>query len=152
MAVTPSGSKLAKFLNYRVQVSVGDRRYFIGQMLGFDTHSNIVLKDCEEYRRLRKRKAGQTREVKRNIGLMILRGDSVISIAIIGHPLPSGNRMTASTAASVLQPGISLEKGLGRGHAMTAANPPPNIQGLMKPGAGVGLASTKVIPTSALPR
>jgi small nuclear ribonucleoprotein B and B' len=152
MGAAPRGSKLAKFLNHRIKVSIGDHRYFIGQMLGFDSHSNVVLKDCEEYRRLKKRKAGETREAKRNIGLMILRGDSVVHIAVIGPPPPSGNRMAASTAAAVLQPGIAPEKAIGKGAGIAAANAPPNLQGLAKPSAGVGLASTKVIPASALPR
>jgi small nuclear ribonucleoprotein B and B' len=151
MSAAPRGSKLAKFLNHRVSVSIGDHRYFIGQMLGFDSHSNVVLKDCEEYRQLKKRKAGETREAKRNIGLMILRGDSVVHIDVIGPPPPSGNRMAASTAAAVLQPGLPAEKA-GKGAGVPAATVPANLTGLSKPGPGVAAPSAKVLPSSALPR
>jgi small nuclear ribonucleoprotein B and B' len=142
MSAAPSRSQLAKFLNHRVKVSVGDERFFIGQMLGFDAHSNVILKDCEEHRSLRKTKAHEACEMKRNIGLMVLRGGSVIQIGILGPPPPSGNPMAASTA------GIAPEKTA----RVAVANAPPNLQGLAQPSAGVGLASTKIIPASALPR
>ena len=51
MTAAPRGSKLAKFLNHRVNVVIGDHRYFVGQLLAFDSHSNIVLKDGEEYKK-----------------------------------------------------------------------------------------------------
>jgi small nuclear ribonucleoprotein B and B' len=152
MSAAPRGSKLAKFLNHRVSVSIDDHRYFVGQMLGFDSHSNIVLKDCEEYRPLTKRKAGEARETKRNIGLMILRGDSVVHIDVVGPPPPSGNRMAASTASAVLQPGLPTEKAAGRGAGLPGSSAPPNLQGLSKPGAGIATPAAKVLPSSALPR
>lgn len=151
MSAAPKGSKLAKFLNHRVKVVIGDHRYFVGQMLGFDTHQNVVLKDCEEYRILKRRKAGEQRETKRNIGLMILRGDSVLHIDVIGQPPPSGNRLKASTASAVLQPGITTEKATAKGAGVAPAALPTNIAGLFKPTEGVGEASAKVIPASALP-
>lgn len=147
MSAAPKGSKLAKFLNHRVSVSVSDHRYFVGQMLGFDSHSNVVLKDCEEFRVLKKRKAGQQRETKRNIGLMILRGDSVVHIDVIGPPPPSGNRLSASTAASVLQPGsVAAPKGTGVDKSTFKGT-----GGLTRVTDGVGTASTSLIPPSALP-
>ena len=146
MSAAPRGSKLAKFLNYRVNVEIKDHRYFIGQLLGFDSHSNIVMKDCEEYRRLRKRKAGEPREAKRNIGLMILRGDNVKHINIVGPPPPSGNRLTASAASAMLQPGITVDKALGKGTGVAVSTAPQNVTGLVKPAAGVGVASAPTAP------
>ena len=149
MSAAPRGSKLAKFLNHRVSVSVSDHRYFVGQMLGFDSHSNVVLKDCEEFRVLKKRKAGEQRETKRNIGLMILRGDSVVHIDVIGPPPSSGNRLSASTAASVLQPGsvAAVAKGAGVERAGFKGS-----GGLTRVTEGVGSASANLIPPSALPQ
>ncbi|KAK8863578.1 hypothetical protein M9Y10_011264 [Tritrichomonas musculus] len=155
MSAAPRGSKLAKFLNHRVNVVIGDHRYFVGQLLAFDSHSNIVLKDGEEYRQLNKRKAGEPRKVKRNIGLMILRGDSVIHIDIIGPPPPSGNRLTAAAASAVLQPGTTPDKAINKGLSATSVDAPP-ITGLTKPTAGVGMQSVPmappVLPPSALPK
>ena len=154
MSAAPRGSKLAKFLNHRVNVVIGDHRYFVGQLLAFDSHSNIVLKDGEEYRQLNKRKAGEPRTVKRNIGLMILRGDSVIHIDVIGPPPPSGNRITASTASAVLQPGMTPDKQATKGATIQSVDA-PHITGLTKPTSGVGMQSVPtappVLPSSALP-
>ncbi|EAY08381.1 Sm protein [Trichomonas vaginalis G3] len=155
----PRGSKLSKFINSRVKVVISDHRYFVGQMLAFDTHSNIVLKDCEEYRRLNRRKAGELQEAKRNIGLMILRGETVLHIDIVGPPPPNGNRMSASTASSVLQPGGTPEKAKASGSGLGNLELPGQMGSLAKPAMGVGLPSSslaasgpQILPSSKLPQ
>ena len=156
MTTAPRGSKLSKFINHRVSVSINDHRHFVGQLLGFDSHSNIVIKDCEEYRQLKKRNAGESREVKRNIGLMVLRGDTVVHVDVIGPPPPSGNRLSASTASAVLQPGISQDKVISKGTGISGQKEPS--VSLSKPAPGVGTASAalkaapSILPPSALPQ
>ena len=52
-APTPRrGSKLSQFLEWRVRVNTRDTREFVGQLLAFDKHLNLVMGDCEEYRRV----------------------------------------------------------------------------------------------------
>lgn len=87
----------------------------IGQMLAYDKHMNLVLGDCEEFRLVKKKKAkgcvralllspfpsgGLTlmysstavdeeethQEMKRTLGLVILRGETIVSISIEGGP------------------------------------------------------------------
>lgn len=52
---------------------------------------NMVLADCEEYRRIqRKSGAGkQDVEVKRSLGLVVLRGEFIVSLSVEGPP-PAG--------------------------------------------------------------
>lgn len=53
MAV-PRNSKLLQYINYRLRVSLDDQRVIVGQLLAFDKHLNLVLNDCEEFRKLKK--------------------------------------------------------------------------------------------------
>ena len=79
-------------INWRLKVTINDGRAFIGQMLAFDRHMNLVLADCEEFRRVRPKKkpgeteAGPEQEIKRSLGLVILRGETVVSLSVEGPP------------------------------------------------------------------
>ena len=159
MSQAPRGSKLARFINSRVKVMVMDRRYFIGQMLAFDTHSNIVLKDCEEYRQQNRRKGGKIVESKKCIGLMVLRGETVSHIDIIGPPPPSGNRLAASTASCVLIPGSTPANAKTTGSGLGNLDLPTNDDTLSKPVLGIGMSSVPldkpakpVLPSANLPQ
>ena len=159
MSQAPRGSKLARFINSRVKVVVSDRRYFIGQMLAFDTHSNIVLRDCEEYRPNKKRKSGQIVESKRTIGLMILRGETVSHIDVVGPPPPNGNRLSAATASSVLIPGSKIAKAKKSTAGIGNIDVAGEDESLSKPAIGVGMPNVQlntpakpILPASNLPQ
>ena len=79
-------------INWRMKITINDGRSFVGKMLAFDRHMNLVLADCEEFRRVRpKKKQGETetpamQEMKRTLGLVILRGETVVSLSVEGPP------------------------------------------------------------------
>ena len=83
---------MLSLINWRLKVTINDGRALTGQMLAFDKHMNLVLADCEEFRRIRpKKKAGETetpveQEMKRTLGLVILRGETVVSLSVEGPP------------------------------------------------------------------
>ena len=90
------GGKMLGLINWRLKVTINDGRAFVGQMLAFDRHMNLVLAECEEFRRVRPKKkpgeseAGPMQEMKRTLGLVILRGETVVSLSVEGPP-PAGD-------------------------------------------------------------
>lgn len=104
---------MLSLINWRLKVTINDGRALTGQMLAFDRHMNLVLADCEEFRRVRTKKKdageagpGQEQEIKRTLGLVILRGETVVSISVEGPPPvvdeDKKNAVCFSTSASRL--------------------------------------------------
>jgi len=75
-------SKFWQWIDHRVRVTIGDRRMLVGTFIAFDKHLNVVLAETEEFRVIRAQKQGEPdREIKRPLGLIIIRGDNIISIS-----------------------------------------------------------------------
>lgn len=78
---------------WRIRVTLNDSRQLVGQLLAFDRHMNLVLADCDEFRRIKpKKKSGAeedsapSQELKRALGLVILRGEMIVSLSVEGPP------------------------------------------------------------------
>lgn len=129
-----------------MRVTLNDGRQMTGQMLAFDKHMNLVLADCEEFRRVRKKntKAAPApgssaaplveSEEKRTLGLAIVRGANIISLSVDGPPPADpaarlGAQPGAVGAPTAMQAGTGISKPAGRG----MGGP-----GLTGPAAGVG--------------
>ncbi len=94
---------------------------------------NIVLGDTEEYRKVKSKKASgisEEKEEKRTLGLIILRGDSVVSLTIEGPPPPEGDEKLTPGG-----PGVAKAAGRGMPLAPMAGGAP---MGLAGPVRGVG--------------
>ncbi|KAJ1725371.1 Small nuclear ribonucleoprotein-associated protein B [Coemansia erecta] len=124
-------------LNHRLRLTLLDTRVMTGQMLAFDKHMNLVLSDCEEFRTIKAKgpdAKGRTQQIKRTLGLVILRGEMVISISVDGPPPASATRQARGAAALSAGPGVGRPAGRG----IPAAPPGSAPAGLAGPVRGVG--------------
>lgn len=62
---------LNKARNQRVIVDLKNNKQLVGKLEAFDIHINVVLLDCEER---------QDGEVKRKLGTVFVRGDTIIML------------------------------------------------------------------------
>ena len=95
---------------------------------------NLVLADTEEYRKVKTKKGGgvgmsEEREEKRTLGLVLLRGELVVSLSVDGPPPPEDDLRTVLG-------GPGLGRAAGRGLPTAPLGAPP--LGLGAPVRGVG--------------
>lgn len=124
-------SRVVQLLNYRLRVTLSDGRNIVGQMIAFDKFMNLVLSEAEEFRRLKNSTAD--REEKRMLGLVVLRGDTIVSISVAGPPPTTGEKRTQS-AAALAGPGVGRPAGRG----LPVAAPGSVPIGLGAPVRGIG--------------
>eukprot|EP00915_Cephaloidophora_sp_WS-2016_P000015 GHVH01000038.1.p1 GENE.GHVH01000038.1~~GHVH01000038.1.p1 ORF type:complete len:121 (-),score=9.74 GHVH01000038.1:64-426(-) len=114
--MAPRNTKMQTWINHRVRVTIQDGRALVGTFMAFDPHMNIVLADCEEYRITRQAGSGKKQEIKRGLGLVMLRGTEITTMVIEAPPMTTGAMTSATPGAHV--PGISpagISAGRGRG-------------------------------------
>lgn len=114
----PKNTRLETLLSYKVRVTTSNNSSFIGTLLSYDKFMNLVLTECEEFRLQSKSKKylkdlknkgvendneideSKIKEQKRLLGLVILRGENIISI--VAESAPNLN---------TLKPQLRLKKG-----------------------------------------
>eukprot|EP00918_Siedleckia_nematoides_P023041 GHVU01049576.1.p1 GENE.GHVU01049576.1~~GHVU01049576.1.p1 ORF type:complete len:171 (+),score=18.14 GHVU01049576.1:211-723(+) len=132
-------TRMQQWINYRVRVTIQDGRMFVGTLSAFDRHMNVVLADCEEFRRKKTKKTTKQlsgsqddeKEIKRTLGFVLVRGEGVISLTAEAPPPAEARRMGEGPVAG---PGRGQVAGRGMQVSSLASAP----AGLAGPVRGVG--------------
>ncbi|KAJ3005331.1 UNVERIFIED_CONTAM: hypothetical protein HDU68_004654 [Siphonaria sp. JEL0065] len=130
LKMSNKNSRILSLINYRLRITINDGRTLVGQMLAFDKHMNLVLSDCEEFRKLK----GSSKEEKRTLGLVVLRGETVVSMSIEAPPPASAENKPSAAASSLAGPGLGRPAGRGLPMAPQAGLQAP-VRGLGGPSA-----------------
>lgn len=136
---------MASIIGYRIKVTLNDSRTLTGQMLAFDKHMNLVIAECEEFRRVKSKKSKsllpkdldeEEEELKRMLGLVILRGETIVTLSVEGPP-----PVVDEKSGPQLGPGSGLGAPAGRGMGlgvptmrMAPMPAPPGMPGMVPPG------------------
>merc|ERR1719506_1138953 len=72
--------KLATFANWRESVTLNDARVLVGTLMAVDKHVNVVLHNCEEYRRYKVKGKAEGKELKRLLGFVVVRGQTIVYV------------------------------------------------------------------------
>ena len=108
MSARSKPTRLQAFVDYRVRVALHESREIVGTLKAFDRHMNLVLVDAEEFRTLKRSTEMEPREMKRSLGMVVLRGETIIHVFPEAPPVKDAQKKTGASTASLAMGTVSI--------------------------------------------
>jgi small nuclear ribonucleoprotein B and B' len=149
----PRFNKMFRYLHWKLRVRLSDRRSLLGSLLAFDRHLNLILADCEEVRITKGRDGTEPKEERRVLGLLLIRGETVISINAEAPPPPKPKSnlliQQAKEAIQAQQANSSVLQAPGRVSALSVSrsSAPLSYPTVSAAPRGLGAAPMAMQPT-----
>nr|ADD69960.1 small ribonucleoprotein SmB [Schmidtea mediterranea] len=131
----PKSAKITQHLEYRMRATLQDGRQLVGTFKAFDKHMNVILCDCDEFRKVKSKGSREEKEEKRSLGFVLIRGEQLVSLNVDGPP-PTEDSTKTPVLPGTGATGIGQAVGRGMPAFTTVAAPPPGLTGPPTWGAG----------------
>merc|ERR1712106_612129 len=92
-------NKMLAHVGFRMKITMTDSRTFVGIFKAFDKNMNVILSDCEEFRRVRGKRGKEEKEEKRSMGLVLLRGETIVTMTLSVHDATCSSGWTSAQHA-----------------------------------------------------